>query len=66
MSKITGNHLLDWMLKNLPPDRITLRDYVALNFCGDRTVEAVLNDGELAADLPKELFRITLGSEAIQ
>jgi hypothetical protein len=66
MSKTTGNHLLDWMLKNLPPDRITLRDYVMLNFCGDRTVEEVLRDGELAADLPKELFRITPGSKTIQ
>jgi hypothetical protein len=66
MRKTTGNRLLDWMLNNLPPERITLRDYVALNFCGDLTVEEVLRDGELAADLPKELFRITPGSEAIQ
>jgi hypothetical protein len=66
MSKTTGNHLLDWMLNNLPPERITLRDYVALNFCGDLTVEEVLEDGELAADVPKELLHVVSGSESVQ
>lgn len=66
MSKTTGDHLLDWMLKNLPPDRITLRDYVALNFCGDKTVEEVLRNGELAADVPKCLLHVAAGSPEIQ
>jgi hypothetical protein len=65
MSK-TGNHLLDWMLKNLPPDKITLREYVMLSWCGDKTVEEVLRDGELAADVPKCLLHVAAGSREIQ
>jgi hypothetical protein len=54
--KITGDYVLDWMIKNLPPDKITLRAYVGLSWCGDKTVAEVVNDGELAADLPEQLY----------
>jgi hypothetical protein len=58
------DHTLDWMIKNLPPDRITLRDYVALNWCAEKRLEDL--DAEEFSSLPEELFHITPGSEAIQ
>lgn len=47
------DHTLRWMLANQVP--LTLGAYVAINWCGGKTVEEVLADGELAADLPQEL-----------
>jgi hypothetical protein len=47
---------LAWMFANLPPDKWTLQTYVQINWCGDKTVEEVLEDGELAGDLPEELY----------
>lgn len=36
---------------------LTLETYVALNWVGDRTVADVLNEAELAAELPVELLK---------
>jgi hypothetical protein len=58
MSTKKTDFLLDWMYRNLPPEQITLRSYVALNWCNDKSVEEVLEDGELAADLPEELMML--------
>jgi hypothetical protein len=52
----TGDITLDWMFKNLPPEKWTLQTYVQINWFGDKTVEEVLEDGELVADLPEELY----------
>jgi len=54
--KTTGDYTLDWMYRNLPPEQWNLRTYVEINWCGDMTVSEVVEDGELAADLPKELY----------
>jgi hypothetical protein len=45
---------LDWMYANLPPEKITLRSYIALNWCGDKTLEDL--EGEELAALPEELY----------
>lgn len=47
---------LQYMFKNLPPKDWTLATYVSINWCGEKTVDEVVNDGELAADLPEELY----------
>lgn len=52
----TGDYTLDWMFANLPPEKWTFQAYVEINWCGDKTVEEVLEDGELVADLPEELY----------
>jgi len=55
-TKKTTDYTLDWMYRNLPPEQWTLESYVGINWCGDKTVAEVVEDGELAADLPEELF----------
>ena len=45
---------LDWMYANLPSEQITLRSYIALNWCGDKTFEDL--EGEELAGLPEELY----------
>ena len=45
---------LDWMYRNLPPEEITLEKYIAINWCGDKTLEDL--EGEELACLPKELY----------
>jgi|HubBroStandDraft_2_1064218.scaffolds.fasta_scaffold00513_9 hypothetical protein len=47
---------LAWMFANLPPEEWTLQTYVEINWVGSKTVEEVVEDGELAADLPEELY----------
>jgi len=47
---------LDWMFKNLPRKDWTLATYVSINWMGEKTVDEVVNDGELAAELPEELY----------
>ena len=43
MSKTkTGDYTLDWMYRNLPPEEITLANYIAINWCNEKT----LNDLE--------------------
>ena len=44
---------LDWMFRNLPSEEITLANYVAINWCGDKTLEDL--DAEGLAELP-EIF----------
>jgi hypothetical protein len=57
MSKTTtGDYTLDWMYHNLPPEMWTLQTYVEINWCGDKTVAEVVEYGELAADLPEQLY----------
>jgi len=38
-AKKSTNGILDWMYTNLPPEQITLRSYIALNWTGDKTLE---------------------------
>ena len=47
---------LVWMFAHLPPHEWTLAKYVELNWLGDKTVAEVLEDAELVADLPEELY----------
>jgi len=54
--KRTGDTTLDWIYATLPPEKWTLQTYVELNWIGDQTVEDALEDGELAAELPEELY----------
>jgi hypothetical protein len=54
--KTTGDYTLDWMYRNLPAEKWTLQTYVEINWTGSMTVEEVLTDGELAADLPEQLY----------
>jgi hypothetical protein len=54
MIKTTGDYTLDWMLRNLPPEQVTLRSYVALNWCAEKQLEDL--DAEELAGLPEELF----------
>ena len=48
---------LTWMHANLPPRKWNLRTYVQINWMGDYTVAEVLEQAELASELPPELFR---------
>ena len=48
---------LDYMLRNLPPTEITLANYVAINWCGDKRLEDL--DAEELAELP-EIFEAEL------
>ena len=52
--KKSSDSLLDWMYRNLPPEQITLRSYIELNWCGDKTLEDL--EGEELASLPEELY----------
>ena len=49
---------LNWMFANLPPSDWTLENYVAINWCGDLSVEDVLADAELTSELPEELYPV--------
>lgn len=53
-TKKSDDGLLDWMYRNLKPEQITLRSYIALNWCGDQTLETL--DAENLASLPPELY----------
>ena len=48
---------LDWMYRNLPSEEITLANYVAINWCGDKRLEDL--DAEELAELP-EIFEAEL------
>jgi len=50
------DHTLNWMFANLPQEDWNLKTYVQINWCGDKTVEEVIDDAELASELPEELF----------
>jgi hypothetical protein len=52
----TGDATLDWMFAHLLPHEWTLARYVELNWLGEKTVAEVVEDGELASDLPEELY----------
>ena len=52
--KRTGDCTLDWMYRNLPPEKITLRDYIALNWCAAKTLEGL--EAEELAGLPEDLY----------
>ena len=58
MNKPKKNEAIDWtldyMLKTLPPERITLATYIELNWFGSKTFDEL--DGEELAELPEELF----------
>ena len=55
MSKTkTDDYTLDWMYRNLPPQEITLANYIAINWCNDKTLNDL--EGEELAYLPKELY----------
>jgi hypothetical protein len=54
--KTTGDYTLDWMYRNLSPEKWTLQTYVEINWCGDMTVSEVVEDFELAANLPEQLY----------
>ena len=55
MSKTkTGDYTLDWMYRNLPPEEITLANYIAINWCNEKTLNGL--EGEELAYLPKELY----------
>ena len=44
---------LDWMYENLPPEQITLENYVGINWCGDKGLQDL--EAEELAGLPSEL-----------
>lgn len=46
---------LAWMRQNLPENQITLEAYIGLAFMGDKTLHDVCREGELVADLPRDL-----------
>ena len=48
---------LDWMFRNLPSEEITLANYIAINWCGDKTLEDL--EAEELAELP-EIFEAEL------
>lgn len=50
----TGDYTLDWMYRNLPPEEITLANYIASNWCNNKTLEDL--EGEELAELPEELY----------
>ncbi len=54
---------LAFMKENLPPEEITLQAYIGLNWCGDKTLADVLEEAELAAELPAELVRTFLADK---
>jgi hypothetical protein len=55
MSKTkTGDYTLDWMYRNLSPKEITLTNYIALNWCNEKTLDDL--QGEELAYLPMELL----------
>ena len=54
MSKTTGDYTLDWMYRNLPPEEITLANYIAINWRHEKTHKDL--EGEELTYLPKELF----------
>jgi len=35
------NYTLDWMHRNLPPEEITLANYIALDWCNEKTFKAL-------------------------
>ncbi len=54
MSKTTGDCTLDWMHRNLPPEEVTLANYITINWCNEKTLNDL--EGEELTYLPKELF----------
>jgi len=54
MSKTTGDSTLDWMYRNLPPEEVTLANYITINWCNEKTHNDL--EGEELACLPKELY----------
>lgn len=50
------DYTLNWMLANLPREKWTLENYVSINWAGEKTVQEVEEDGELASELPEELY----------
>jgi len=54
VDKKSTDYTLEWMYHNLPPEQITLDSYIALNWCGDKTLEDL--EAEELASLPEELY----------
>jgi hypothetical protein len=54
MTKTSSDYTLNWMYRNLPPEEITLANYITINRCADKTLEDL--EGEELAYLPKELY----------
>jgi hypothetical protein len=52
--KKSTDYTLDWMHRNLPPEQISLRTYVALNWCAEKRLEDL--EVEDLAEMPEELF----------
>ena len=52
--KTTGDCTYSWMIHNLPPEEITLANYIAINWCHEKTLNDL--EGEELACLPKEFY----------
>jgi hypothetical protein len=50
----TGDSVLDWMYRNLQPGQISLASYIAINWCGDKTLTDL--EAKELASLPEELY----------
>ena len=50
----SSDEVLNWMYKNLPPEKWTLAVYIELNWWDGRTTDDL--DGEELAALPEELY----------
>ena len=49
--KTTRDYTYSWMIHNLPPEEITLANYIAINWCHEKTHKDLA--GEELACLPK-------------